>query len=88
MRLEIHPTHPAPSQIKQTVDSLRRAAVLATVLSEDATNVFVTITAREMNPEVMIIARGEIHARRKNFWGVGPTGWCCRPRLARRKWHS
>lgn len=38
---------------------VRRAAVLATVLSHDATNVFVTLTARSMNPEVMIIARGE-----------------------------
>lgn len=38
---------------------IARASVLATVLSEDATNVFVTLTARAMNPDVMIIARGE-----------------------------
>ena len=36
-----------------------RAGVLATVLSDDATNVFVTLTARAMNPELTIIARGE-----------------------------
>ena len=36
-----------------------RAGVLATVLSDDATNVFVTLTARAMNPQIMIIARGE-----------------------------
>lgn len=36
-----------------------RAAVLASVLSDDAANVFVTLTAREMNPELTIIARGE-----------------------------
>lgn len=36
-----------------------RAAVLATVLSDDATNVFVTLTARSMNPSLTIIARGE-----------------------------
>lgn len=38
---------------------IHRAAVLATVLSDDALNVFVTITAREMNPDLLIIARGE-----------------------------
>ncbi len=38
---------------------IRRATTVATVLSQDATNVFVTITAREMNPNVTIIARGE-----------------------------
>ena len=38
---------------------IHRAAVLATVLSDDALNVFVTITARAMNPHLMIIARGE-----------------------------
>lgn len=36
-----------------------RAGVLATVLSDDAANVFVTLTAREMNPDLTIIARGE-----------------------------
>lgn len=38
---------------------IHRAAVLATVLSDDAANVFVTLTAREMNPDLTIIARGE-----------------------------
>ncbi len=38
---------------------IHRAAVLATVMSDDATNVFVTLTAREMNPDLTIIARGE-----------------------------
>lgn len=38
---------------------IERAAVLATVLSDDATNVFVTLTARAMNPDLRIIARGE-----------------------------
>ena len=35
------------------------AKLLATVLSEDATNVFVTLTARSLNPDLTIIARGE-----------------------------
>ncbi len=50
---------------------IRRAAVLATVLSEDATNVFVTITAREMNAELMIIARGENPRTEKKLLGCG-----------------
>ncbi len=50
---------------------IRRAAVLATVLSADATNVFVTITAREMNPDVMIIARGENPRTEKKLLGCG-----------------
>ncbi|KAA0135416.1 potassium channel protein [Gimesia chilikensis] len=48
-----------------------RAAVLATVLSEDATNVFVTITAREMNAELLIIARGENPKTEKKLLGCG-----------------
>jgi voltage-gated potassium channel len=38
---------------------IHRAATLATVLSDDATNVYVTLTARAMNPDLTIIARGE-----------------------------
>ena len=37
-----------------------RAKTLTTVLSEDATNVFITLTARELNPELLILARGEV----------------------------
>jgi voltage-gated potassium channel len=39
---------------------IMRAKVLATVLPEDATNVFITLTARELNPALMILARGEV----------------------------
>jgi len=50
---------------------IRRASVLATVLSEDAINVFVTITARAMNPDVFIIARGENPRTEKKLTGCG-----------------
>ncbi len=50
---------------------VRRASVLATVLAEDATNVFITITAREMNPQLMIIARGENPRTEKKLLGCG-----------------
>lgn len=36
-----------------------RAQVLATVLPDDATNVFITLTARGLNPNLLILARGE-----------------------------
>ncbi len=47
------------------------AAVLATVLSVDANNVFVTITARELNPDLIIIARGENPRTEKKLLGCG-----------------
>jgi voltage-gated potassium channel len=50
---------------------IRRASILATVLSDDATNVFVTITAREMNPQLMIIARGENPRTERKLLGCG-----------------
>lgn len=48
-----------------------RAASVAAVMSLDATNVFVTITAREMNPRVTIIARGENPKTEKKLIGSG-----------------
>ena len=36
-----------------------RARVLATVLPNDAANVFITLSARSLNPDLTIIARGE-----------------------------
>lgn len=36
-----------------------RAQTLATVLSDDAANVYITITARDLNPDLQILARGE-----------------------------
>jgi trk system potassium uptake protein TrkA/voltage-gated potassium channel len=38
---------------------VERARVLATVLPEDAANVFITLSARSLNPKIEIIARGE-----------------------------
>lgn len=50
---------------------IERAAALATVLSNDATNVFVTITARALNATVEIIARGENPRTEKKLIGCG-----------------
>ena len=38
---------------------VERARVLATVLPDDAANVFITLSARSLNPDLQIIARGE-----------------------------
>lgn len=50
---------------------IQRASTVAAVLSSDATNVFVTITAREMNPDATIIARGENPRTEKKLLGCG-----------------
>lgn len=39
---------------------VNRARALATVLPDDAANVFITLSARSLNPEIEIIARGEL----------------------------
>jgi voltage-gated potassium channel len=44
-----------------------RAKVLATVLPEDALNVFITLTARELNSNLIIIARGELPSTEKKL---------------------
>jgi voltage-gated potassium channel len=46
---------------------IHRAKSLATVLPNDAANVFITLTAREMNPKLMILARGEMPSTEKKL---------------------
>lgn len=61
----------ATDEMVLTHAGIEHASVIATVLSADTTNVFVTITAREMNPSVMIIARGENPRTEKKLLGCG-----------------
>jgi len=44
-----------------TLAGLARARALASVLSSDALNVFITLTARQLRPDLLIVARGEEH---------------------------
>jgi voltage-gated potassium channel len=44
-----------------------RARVLATVLPDDTANVFITLTARELNPTIEIIARAESPSTQKKL---------------------
>ncbi len=46
---------------------IEKAKVLATVLPNDATNVFITLTARELNPDLIILARGELPTTEKKL---------------------
>lgn len=48
-----------------------RASVLATVLPSDAMNVFITLSARDLNPELTIIARGEDPATERKLIQAG-----------------
>jgi voltage-gated potassium channel len=46
---------------------IAKARTLATVLPDDAANVFITLTAREMNSNLIILARGEIPSTEKKL---------------------
>jgi voltage-gated potassium channel len=50
-----------------------RARVLATVLPDDASNVFITLTARELNPVLEIYARAENPSTEKKLLRSGAT---------------
>lgn len=57
-------------------DTLRQAGVgraraLATVLREDAANVFITLTARSLNRDLQIIARGELPSTENKLLQAG-----------------
>lgn len=46
---------------------IQRARFLATVLPDDAANVFITLTAREMNANLVILSRGELPSTEKKL---------------------
>ncbi len=46
---------------------VNKARVLATVLPDDAANVFITLTARGLNPNLIILARGELPTTEKKL---------------------
>lgn len=50
---------------------INRARVLATVLPNDAANVFITLSARNMNPGIQIIARGEVPSTERKLIQAG-----------------
>ncbi|MGF1477994.1 MAG: potassium channel family protein [Cyanophyceae cyanobacterium] len=50
----------ATNEIILQAAGIDKARVLATVLPDDADNVFITLTARGLNPQLSILARGEL----------------------------
>jgi voltage-gated potassium channel len=50
---------------------VERASTLATTLPRDADNVFITLTARNLNPKITIIARGEFPSTEKKLIQAG-----------------
>jgi voltage-gated potassium channel len=55
----LHVSGDATSDEVLTAAGLLRARSLITALSQEAANVYVTLTARQLNPRLMIIARGD-----------------------------
>lgn len=52
---------------------IRHAANLATVLPDDAANVFITLSARNLSPTLRIIARGEVPSTESKLLQAGAT---------------
>ncbi len=50
---------------------IQRARVLASVLPDDAANVFITLSARSLNPALQIIARGEAPTTERKLFQAG-----------------
>ena len=61
----------ATDEMCLTVAGIGRARALATVLPDDAANVFITLTARSLNQELAIIARGEATATERKLIAAG-----------------
>ncbi|MEO0541162.1 MAG: NAD-binding protein [Cyanobacteria bacterium P01_A01_bin.105] len=57
----------AADEVDLEAVGIHRADAIATVLPDDAVNVFVTLTARELNSSLMILARGEAAATEKKL---------------------
>lgn len=60
----------ADEEVLQQV-GIFKAKTLATVLPDDAINVFITLTARGLNPSLIILARGELPATEKKLLLAG-----------------
>lgn len=56
----------ADETLLQTV-GIQRAKALATVLPDDAMNVFIALTAKELNPHLLVLARGELPSTEKKL---------------------
>ena len=63
--------HDATEEDALRAAGVDRATTLATTLPRDADNVFITLTARNLNPKITIIARGEFPTTEKKLLQAG-----------------
>jgi voltage-gated potassium channel len=61
----------ATSEAALLAAGVARAHALATVLSNDALNVFITLSARALNPNMSIVARGELPSTESKLLQAG-----------------
>jgi voltage-gated potassium channel len=61
----------ASSEAVLLAAGVMRAHALATVLSNDAVNVFITLSARSLNPNLSIVARGELSSTESKLMQAG-----------------
>jgi voltage-gated potassium channel len=61
----------ATSEAALLAAGVTRAHALTTVLSNDALNVFITLSARALNPNLSIVARGELASTEKKLLQAG-----------------
>jgi voltage-gated potassium channel len=61
----------ATSEASLRTAGVERAHALATVLSKDALNVFITLSARALNPDLLIVARGELPSTESKLLQAG-----------------
>jgi voltage-gated potassium channel len=61
----------ASSETVLLAAGVTRAHALATVVSNDALNVFITLSARALNPELSIVARGELASTESKLLQAG-----------------
>jgi voltage-gated potassium channel len=61
----------ATSEAALRAAGVMRANALATVLSNDALNVFITLSARALNPDLAIVARGELSSTESKLLQAG-----------------
>ncbi len=61
----------AASEAALLAAGVMRAHALATVLSNDALNVFITLSARALNPDLRIVARGELPSTENKLLQAG-----------------
>ena len=61
----------ATSEAVLLAAGVKRAHALATVLANDALNVFITLSARALNPDLTIVARGELPSTENKLLQAG-----------------